>query len=337
MPIQQIILEQQQSKDGADQEPIMNKDKFRRSKQAYVGFTEFLAQMIAKRWKTVDPEYKKELQEVSRVDYVRYQNEIKEWNKQRARDEQCDQQENTKPVAVLKNDQKQVISEQLEPTQDVLNIGLSEDKSGQLEDVTDDADFGKEILALLTPQEQERNDVDTHVNTNPWEYLLFIEPCTSVYTDLAAAKPSGVPSNQSYSNDATYPGDISLNPTAASSEHSNAKFMNMDASNLQTSAATLPYYLEIKRRLTAMNQTAAGFQCNSNAPPSAFNLNNQPMFDGEFYSTSTSANMHSFQGASLPYYCSDVAAAAPEYSCTANATMSSFQNLQAASFQCFAD
>jgi hypothetical protein len=158
-----------------------------------------------------------------------------------------------------------------------------------------------------------------------------------VYTDLAAAKPSGVPSNQSYSNDATYPGDISLNPTAASSEHSNAKFMNMDASNLQTSAATLPYYLEIKRRLTAMNQTATGFQCNSNAPPSAFNLNNQPMFDGEFYSTSTSANMHSFQGASLPYYCSDVAAAAPEYSCTANATMSSFQNLQAASFQCFAD
>jgi hypothetical protein len=67
MPVQQIILEQQQSKDGADQEPIINKDKFRRSKQAYVGFTE-LAQMIAKRWKTVDPEYKKELQEVSRVD-----------------------------------------------------------------------------------------------------------------------------------------------------------------------------------------------------------------------------------------------------------------------------
>ena len=62
-----IILEQQQqSKDGADQVPITNKDKFRRSKQAHVGFAN-LTQMIAKRWKTVDPEYKKELEEVSQL------------------------------------------------------------------------------------------------------------------------------------------------------------------------------------------------------------------------------------------------------------------------------
>ena len=142
-----IILEQQQqSKDGADHEPITNKDKFRRNTQAHVGFTK-LAQMIAKRWKTVDPEYKKELEEISQVDYVRYANEMKEWKEQRARDEELNQQEDTKPDAVLENEMR-VILEQLEPIQDVFNIdqhasltryneaGLSKDESDQLEDVT---------------------------------------------------------------------------------------------------------------------------------------------------------------------------------------------------------
>jgi hypothetical protein len=80
-----------------------------------------------------------------------------------------------------------------------------------------------------------------------------------------------------------------------------------------------------------MNQTAAGFQCNSNSPPSVFNLNNQTMFDGGFYSTSSDAKTPSFQSASLSSDSSDVAAAASEYSGTANATMSSFQNSHAAS------
>jgi hypothetical protein len=305
--------------------------------------------MIAKRWKTVDPEYKKELEEASRADYMRYQNEMKEWNKKQARDEQRGQQENTFPVAVLKNDLKEVISEQLEATQDVFNIdqgktfarrdenspGLSKDKSDQLEDATGDHDFDKAILALITPQEQERNVDDTQVNADPWEDLFCIEPCTSVYTDLASAKPSSGSSNQSYSNYAGCRGEFSLNPTAASLEYSNSNFMNLDASNLQSSAATRPYYLEIKRHLTAMNQTSTVFQRNSNSPPSAFDLNNQPVVDGECYSTSAAANMPSFQSASLSSDSSDIAAADSEYSCTANATMSSFQNSEVASVPMF--
>jgi hypothetical protein len=41
--------------------------------------------------------------------------------------------------------------------------------------------------------------------------------------------------------------------------------------------------------------------------------------------------MPSFQGASLPYSCSDVAVAATGYSAASNVTMTSFQNSQAAS------
>jgi hypothetical protein len=65
-----IILQQQQKqqeKDSAGEVSTTNKDKIRRSKQAHVGFAN-LTQMIAKRWKAVDPEYKKELEEVSRTD-----------------------------------------------------------------------------------------------------------------------------------------------------------------------------------------------------------------------------------------------------------------------------
>jgi hypothetical protein len=347
-----IIFEQQQkTKDGEDQVSTTNKDKIRRSKQAHVGFTN-LAQMIAERWKGIDAEYKKDLHEISRADYVRYENEMNDWNEQRAKDEQRNQHVDSKPGNVLKIDGTKVKLEQLGAKHNVLMdkgttlsqsneklTGLSEYKSDHLEDVADDdAEFGKSILALLMPQEQGRNDDNTDAYANAWDGLFCIEPCTSVYTDVATVKTNCVPSNQSYSNHAIYGDEFSLNPTlatpysndaygsvcslsptAASLEYSSSKFMNLDLSNLKSSV-TRPYYLEIKRHVTAMNRNDTGFHRNSNSPSFASIVNYQPMIDREFYSTS------------LPYYSSDTAVATAEYPGTANATMHS---LHAASVPMF--
>jgi hypothetical protein len=194
--------------------------------------------MIAKRWKAVDPEYKKELEEVSRTDYVRYDNEMKEWNEQGAKDEQRDQEVDSD--SVLKIDELEVKSKRLEDQGTTLIrrneklTGLSEDKSDQLEDVADDDAFAKEIIALLTPQEQGQNVVATHdVHTEISNDLFCIEPCTSVYTNVADADADATPNG------------FSLNPMAASSEHSNSMFINLDESSLQTSdlgchSSTLP-------------------------------------------------------------------------------------------------
>jgi hypothetical protein len=88
-------------------------------------------------------------------------------------------------LIILKRDQGKTFARR-----DENSPGLSKDKSDQLEDATGDHDFDKAILALITPQEQERNVDDTQVNADPWEDLFCIEPCTSMYTDLASAKPS---------------------------------------------------------------------------------------------------------------------------------------------------
>jgi hypothetical protein len=43
-----------------------------------------------------------------------------------------------------------------------------------LEVVTDDVDFDKAILALITPQEQERNDLDMHLNADVSDALALL-------------------------------------------------------------------------------------------------------------------------------------------------------------------